>query len=104
VGEGRVVYVGTYLTDASAALLIDVVLADLPLKPLLPQVPAGIEVTLREGEGRQLLFILNSQAEPVLVPEAPAGLELMDDRPLAGGPLTLDAYGCAVIQLTSTAS
>lgn len=103
LGEGRVVYVGTYLTDASAALLIDVLLADLPLKPLLPQVPAGVEVTLRESERRQLLFILNSQAEPVLVPEVPAGLELMDDRPHAGGPLTLGAYGCAVIQLTSTA-
>jgi beta-galactosidase len=102
VGDGRVVYVGTYLTDALAARLIEVVLADLPLKPLLPQVPAGLEVTLREGDGRRLLFVLNCQAEPVLVPEVPAGLELMSDLPHAAGPLTLASYGCAVIQLSPT--
>jgi hypothetical protein len=70
--------------------------------PLLPQVPAGLEVTLREGDGRRLLFVLNSQAEPVLVPEVPAGLELMGDRPHAAGLLTLAAYGCAAIQPSPT--
>jgi len=100
LGQGRVVYVGSYLTQELAALLLDQVLADVPLTPLLPRLPAGVEVSLREAEGRRLLFVLNSQAEAVLVPEVPGGLELMSDRAHVAGPLSLEAYGCAVVQLS----
>lgn len=99
VGQGRVLYVGTYLTPQLTEALFGVVLAEQVLEPLLPRVPAGVEVTLREAPGRRLLFVLNTEAEPVELDGVPQGMDLLGENAVTDGRLSLGAYGCAVIRL-----
>jgi beta-galactosidase len=100
VGKGRVLYLGTYLTDA----LIDSLIADefrqAGVSPLVADAPAGVEVTLREGPGTRLLFVLNTTHEPAQVSGLPPGEAVVADAPLRDGRVTLPSYGCAVIRLT----
>lgn len=99
VGQGRVIYAGTYLSEA----LIEAFLADelrrAGVEPLLADKPAGCEVSLREGPQDRLLFVLNTTHEPITVPNVPAGRTVFGDATPSGGTLHLPGYGCVVIWL-----
>ncbi|BCG93948.1 beta-galactosidase [Mesorhizobium sp. 131-2-1] len=99
LGKGRVVYVGTYLTQELAEAIAEVVLTRAGVAPLLPELPDGVEVSIREAEDRQLMFIQNTTDVPVAVPGVPKGLDLLTGGPTAG-PMQIAAYGCAVILLS----
>ncbi|SCM73916.1 Beta-galactosidase [uncultured Pleomorphomonas sp.] len=99
VGAGRAVYVGTYLTDTLVEGLTDQLFPTAGVAPLVPDLPPNVEVALREAEDRKLLFLLNTDAEPVTVPDVPAGTELLTGRPVEGA-LPLEPYGCAVVRLS----
>ena len=99
VGKGRVIYAGTYLTEALVPLLFEPIFARAGVEPLLPSLPTGVEVALREGADRRLLFILNTLAEPVELAGVPEGRNLVGDEQVAAGRLTLGPYGCAVLEL-----
>jgi hypothetical protein len=58
VGRCKVVDFGTYLTEAVTDVLASEFFDDASVVTLVPNVPKGIEVALREGEGRSLLFTL----------------------------------------------
>lgn len=98
VGSGRAVYIGTYLTDTLVEGLADQLFPAASVMPLLPDLPANIEVTLREAEDRKLLFVINTDAEPATVSSIPRGIDLLTVQAV-GGELQLEAYGCAVIKL-----
>ncbi|RWI92615.1 beta-galactosidase [Mesorhizobium sp.] len=97
VGQGRVVYVGTYLTPQLTEKLVDVVLAKAGIAPLLPDLPAGVEVSVREADDRRLMFVLNTTEVAVIVPNVPKGLDLLTGKAVEGT-LQLDPYGCAIIR------
>jgi beta-galactosidase len=98
VGRGRVVYVGTYLTDRLVEHLAETILAETGVTPLLPDLPEGVEVTMREAGERRLMFILNTLHTPSVVPGVPVGTDLLT-RTRVEGTIDLDGYGCAVIAL-----
>ncbi len=98
VGAGQVIYVGTYLTPELAVQLVETVCIPAGAAPLLPDVPEGVEITIRQAEGRSLWFILNTTDASVTLPQAPAGTDLLTDRAQGPGPLALGPYGCAVIR------
>ena len=60
LGEGRAVYVGTYLTEQILSPLFDGLLTQTDVHPLIPELPSGIEVSMRAKTGRRLLFVLNT--------------------------------------------
>jgi len=97
VGRGRVVYMGTYLTDELADALATDIIAAAGVSPLLPVLPDGVEVTMREAEGRRLLFVLNTRAEPASVAGLPQGEALVGEA--SAGTAHLPAYGCLVLLL-----
>ncbi|MER8425443.1 beta-galactosidase [Mesorhizobium sp. M1403] len=99
VGKGRVLYVGTYLTPELTAQLATRTFADANVEPLVPDLPDGVEVTMRENDERQLLFMQNIKDTPVAVTGVPAGSNLLDGKRPVSGVLTLDGYGCAIIEL-----
>jgi beta-galactosidase len=99
VGKGNVIYLGTYLSDALVEVLAHHVLAPAGVTPLLPDLPEGVEVTIREAENRRLMFILNTMGEPAIVSGVPAGINLLSDGKLSGGKLDLPTYGCSIIEL-----
>jgi hypothetical protein len=79
-----VVYAGTYLTHELVTHLIDPLLAEAGVRPLL-DAPAGVECSSRSGRGRVLTFVQNTRSEPVAF-EGPQGT------------IALGAYGCTVIR------
>lgn len=99
LGKGSAVYLGTYLTGPVAEALIPQLFEVAGVKPLLAEVPVGVEVTCREGDGRTLMFLQNTRAEATRIVGTPAGHDLITDRAHTGGELKLEPYGCAVLRL-----
>jgi len=97
VGQGRVVYVGTYLTPEVIAVLGPKLASMAGLQPLLPSAPDGVEVVHRENADKRLWFILNHNEQAVSLNDLPHGVELISGMIVAGG-LTLEARGVAVIK------
>ncbi len=97
-GKGAGWYVGTVMKeDAFYDQLIDGVLADARLRPTL-RPPAGVEMSVRRGGGRRILFVVNHTEERKSVPVPAGKRELLAGR-RTGGTLDLDRHGVAVIEL-----
>jgi beta-galactosidase len=94
-GKGKVIYMGTYLNPDLIELLATEVLAKSGVKPLLPSLPVGVEVVQRQSGDRQLLFIVNTTAEPRELLVLPAGDPLVSD--MEGN--VLPGYGVCVLRL-----
>ena len=95
------IYLGTYLSDALVEVLADQVLAPAGIVPLVADMPAGVEATIRESKDRRLLFILNTLGDPASIGNVPAGKDLLGDGKVRGGKLSLPAYGCSIIELAN---
>ena len=83
--------------DAFYDRLVEALLDDAGVSAVVDP-PDGVEVSVRQGEGRELLFVINHTEETKAVP-VPAGKE----RLLGGGTtrasVDLEPYGVAVIRL-----
>jgi beta-galactosidase len=91
VGRGRAWYVGTVLDDVSGVL--DRVLAEASVAPVVPDLPHGVEAVRRVGaDGTRYLFVVNHTEQPVDVPVS--GTDLITGEP--SGRIT--AGGIAVIR------
>ena len=66
VGNGRVIYVGGYLHEEAAGVLVDYVTAELALEPPVAAEP-GVEVIERQLGRKRFLWVLNHTAEPQFV-------------------------------------
>ncbi|MDQ0321956.1 beta-galactosidase [Pararhizobium capsulatum DSM 1112] len=99
LGKGRVLYVGTYLTAELTHQLATRTFADADVVPLVPDLPDGVEVTLRESGERRLLFLQNIKDTTATVAGVPSGGNLLDGDKATSGTLTLEGYGCAIIEL-----
>lgn len=82
LGEGAVIYLGTYLTHPLVAQLFGPLFASLDVRPPLIA-PAGVEVTTRTGT-ETLTFVQNTLGEPIEL-RTPAGV------------LELEPYGCRIL-------
>jgi beta-galactosidase len=99
VGKGRVLYLGSYLTPELADVLADRTFAEAGIAPLAGNLPDGVEVTMRQNADRRLLFVQNYLDQRAELSEVPAGINLLDNGKTVSGTLSLDAYGCAIIEL-----
>ena len=97
-GKGQAVYVGTYLTDSLVEGLVQQVFPFAGVAPLIPDLPQKVEVAMREADGRKLLFVLNTDADPATVSGVPSGVDLLTSQPVNGA-LRIGPYGCCVIKL-----
>lgn len=98
VAKGQAVYIGSYLGNELARKLTDHVIIDAGVSPLLPQVPAGIELCERfADDGRRLLFILNTTADTLSVDVGDGGHELLSGKDCRHT-LELTAYEVAIIK------
>ncbi len=100
LGQGQVLYVGTYLTRAFTEALLPL-LGRLGALPLPVSTTPGVEVVERvRRDGRLLRVMINHREEPVSVP-LPAGAkrEWLGERELApGGALELEPNGVALVE------
>ncbi len=98
VGKGSITYVGTWLDDATLAKLTGLLLRRSGVTPLVPGVPAGVEVCVRSGKGRSVVILINHTTAPLSV-TIPQG-----SRPLLGsgaGAVQLPAYGVTAYETSS---
>jgi beta-galactosidase len=97
-GKGRGWYVGTVVKEEGFYdRLAQALLKDAGIEPVLAA-PRGVEVALREGAGRKLLFVLNHTAAPVTV-RVPAGKRELLTGQVTSGTLELAVLGVAVLEL-----
>jgi beta-galactosidase len=97
-GRGKAWYVGTVMKEESFYdRLVARLLQDAGIRPVVSP-PAGVEVSMRQGSGRRLMFLMNHTQEPktVAVPEGKA--ELLSGTKTKKN-LPLDGFGVAVIRL-----
>lgn len=97
LGQGAVVYVGTYLNGAVGEALVPELAQLARLQPALTGIPAGVEVVCREAADRTLWFIINHTEQPQVIGQPPRGHELVADREVRNE-LTLPPRGVAVIR------
>ena len=101
IGKGQVIYLATYLTHELADYLVQTICIPSGATPLIPELPEGIEVSIRQAEDRTLLFVLNTNDQPAAVKHVPKGADLLTGNSHPGGTLILESYGCAVISVDS---
>ena len=96
--KGKGWYVGTVIKeDAFYDSLIHKLLEDAGLRPVVTP-PPGVEASMRQGEGKRLLFLINHTDEPKTM-EVPQGkLDLLSDTK-TGESIKIDRFDVAVIEL-----
>lgn len=95
-GKGWGYFLGTVIAETQFYdLLVTDVLAHAGVQAILTP-PPGVEVSLREGQGKQLLFLVNHLEKTVEV-AIPAGKTDLLTGKVTGDRLLLDRFGVAVI-------
>jgi beta-galactosidase len=97
-GKGTGYYVGTVVKEAEFydELVAEVLRAAKAEGALTP--PVGVEVSVREGGGKKLLFLVNHTEEKQTV-AVPSGKKELITGGTTGDTMELDTYGVAVIKL-----
>ncbi|MBD3241062.1 MAG: cellulase family glycosylhydrolase [Chitinivibrionales bacterium] len=96
LGDGRAVYVGTYVTDENAHLLADLLLKQVSITSL-GLADEYVEITCREAADRTLFFVLNHYPEHKSARGLPEGTELISGEH-CGGVVELEPYGVAIVR------
>ena len=95
VGKGSMTYIAATLDPASLEHAISWMLTDSGLSPVLPDLPAGIDVAVRSGDNKKALILTNYNPSPT-----PIALPSSMTDALTGTSattLTLPPYGVAVL-------
>jgi beta-galactosidase len=97
-GKGKGWYVGTVIKEeAFYDSLVTKLLKDADIRPLV-QSPNGVEVSIRQGHGRKLLFLMNHTQQPKTV-DVPEGRTELLSNTSTKKTLRLNRFGVAVILL-----
>ena len=99
VGQGYVIYVGTYLTPQILELLLPFMIQN-GLTRLWPDAPEGVHVVLRESPGKRLWFFINTLDAVTKLGSIPKGELLVHNFPGGGYYLYLGRNEVAVIKET----
>ena len=96
-GEGAAYYVGTRSTEDFYTEFIRDRLREAGIRQRLP-VQDGVEVTCRENEKAEYLFILNHNSIAAAVKDVPEGVDLLTGRKAEAGSLTLPPKGVCILK------
>ncbi|MEU5836040.1 beta-galactosidase [Streptomyces diacarni] len=97
-GDGVAWYAATRPDPELMRTLMDRVREAARVAPVLAGLPAGVQATVREGEGGRFLFLLNHGAETVTVPLPYPARDLLAPGSEPAGCRTLPPRGVAVLQ------
>jgi beta-galactosidase len=94
-GEGQALYMGCEPEEACYRYMIEWLATEGRVAPIL-RTDADVEVTLREGGGHRLIFVLNHNNEPEQIVLEKPYHELITDRPVSGV-LVLQGQSVAIL-------
>lgn len=98
-GQGGAYYVGTLVQEgAFYDQLLGAALAQAGVEPVVAEKPEWVEATVREGDGKAVLFLINHADAEATVP-VPAGKTELISGETTGDALALTRHGVAAIQL-----
>lgn len=98
-GKGQAIYIATYLTDALASGVVEWLLHQKTVEPIVAGLAPPIEATLRSRGEDRLLFLVNTGDRPATTPSVAAGRELLSSTEHAGGPIRIEPYGARIIRM-----
>jgi beta-galactosidase len=97
-GSGYGYYAGVNIKEeAFYDALVKDVMHNAGISPVVAP-PPGVEVSVREGDGRKVLFLINHTEQPITI-SVPAGKSELIGGTRTNDTLTLERYGVAAIQL-----
>jgi beta-galactosidase len=94
-GAGRVIYLGTRLSDDDLAALLGPLLAGDAASDI--SWPAGVERVVRRGPEASYEFLINHTGQPVRLTLAHGGFDLLSAAEV-GGELELGPQGVAIVK------
>lgn len=96
-GAGTARYIATRPDEATMRAILERALADAGVTPVLPGLPAGVQATVRAGDGYDILFLLNHTdgTHVVELPGERRDLLHQDRDPQRR--ITLEPFGVAVL-------
>jgi beta-galactosidase len=97
VGKGSITYVGTWLDDATLDHLTAHLLNEAGVKPILPGIPAGVEVCRRSGQGKSVLILINHNTDAEHISFPSPMRDLIGSQDSAVSAVDLAPYGVAVL-------
>lgn len=103
VGKGHIIYVGTYMTPELARFFDGKLFAEAGVAPLVPDLPAGIEVSMRVRDEIQILFVLNTTADQIVLHGVPKGNVLVSDAVNTEGSQILPGFGVHIVEIPKKA-
>ena len=98
VGKGSIIYVGGYCPSEATDTLADELMEMAGLSSLVDATPR-VEAISRDSGKHKYLFLMNHSTKPEQVRGLPEKCkELLTAQKIAGGTLTLPAYGVAIVE------
>jgi beta-galactosidase len=95
-GKGSITYIGASLDEETMTRAAGWMLSESGVAPVLQEVPKGVDVAVRSGEGKRIFILTNYNAEPETV-----ALPVSMEDVLSGGTVSsvsLPQYGVAVLR------
>ncbi|HBF35421.1 TPA: hypothetical protein DDW35_12740 [Candidatus Sumerlaeota bacterium] len=100
VGNGAVIWVGTYFTPANIKPIFDQILHQVEIQPLADCATA-VEITRRFNGYKAYRFLLNHTRTNQIISGLPEGTDLITGYPVTESTFTLAPYEVAVIEETA---
>jgi beta-galactosidase len=96
VGKGSITYIGAALDDATMKQAAEWMLQSSGVQPIMPDLPRGVDLSIRLGGGKQVFILSNFGAKPqtIMLPHSMRNV-LGEGTVLS---VTLPQYGVAVLQ------
>jgi beta-galactosidase len=98
VGKGSITYVGGWLDDGLMNKLTVSWIQMSRIQPILPNVPKGVEICRRTGNGKSVLIIINHTTSSQSIGLPSAMKDLLSNRPTPASQITLPPHGVAVLE------
>lgn len=94
VGRGSITHVGANLDAGLMKMIVTRLLADSGIAPVLPALPAGIDVAIRQGAGKRVIILTNYGHAERSVPLPNSMRDVLGTGQVSR--VTLRKYGVAV--------
>ena len=97
VGKGSITYIGTALEEPAMLKAAEWMLQDAGLKPVLPNLPEGVDAAIRSSADKRIVILTNYTAQEHKIQLPSAMKDVLHDGTVSS--VTLPQYGVAVLQM-----